>query len=162
MRLNTLATAGIGKVKNDGFKKLLEGVWTVTSAKVAQLLQTTVNEIKKNSEDGTLTLEDARAALAVAVSEIWQALPPAQQKQLGDAAAKPEDKTLEQKAARARELIIAPQVEKAVGEQKTPSMVFALSTKTEAERIAAGARAAEARKALQERLIKARGLVPAL
>ena len=154
-------------MKNEGFEKLLSGVWKLAFAKVGQLLQTTINEIKKNSEDGKLTLEEARVALMVAVSEIWQALPAEQQKQLGDAAALPEDKTPQQKAARAKELIIAPMVEAEVSDQKTPSVVFKTlsveaesapgATGSEAERIERGNRAAAARKALQERLAKARG-----
>ena len=165
VKLNTLATAKIGTVKNEGFQKVLATVWALASAKVAQLLQTTVNEIKESSEDGKLTLEEARAALGIAVSEIWQALPAEQQKQLGDAAALPEDKTPEQKAARAKELIIVPNVEAAVSEQKTPSIVFKTQSiepgtvSEELERMERGNRATAARKALQERLAKTRASI---
>ena len=162
VRANTLITAKISTVKNEGFEKLLSSVWKLAFAKVGQLLQTTINEIKKSSEDGKLTAEDIKAALAVSVSEIWQALPPEQQKQLGDAAALPQDKTPEARADRAKELIIVPNVEAAVSEQKTPSIVFKTQSiepgtvSEELERMERGNRATAARKALQERLAKTR------
>ena len=172
VRANTLITAKISTVKNEGFEKLLSSVWKLAFAKVGQLLQTTINEIKKNSEDGTLTAEDVKAAWEIAKEEIWQALPPEQQKQLGDAAALPQDKTPEARADRAKELIIAPMVEAEVANQKTPSIVFKTQsveadttssvTGGEIERMERGNRAAAARKALQDRLAKARGLTPAL